>query len=292
MSRLDRVLAALVCPDCRSPLERYGNDLVCTGPAAHRFAIREERPTFLAGAEETARDDEGRSFFNQLKSRLKRSPGLYRGLTAWLSPVLIVDRSRTLFERLGGGDGRVVVNLGSGPKRVGRDAINLDLFPFPGVDVVARATRLPFADASVDGVVTEYVLEHVADAARAVEEIRRVLKPGGLVYVALPFLEPYHESPNDYYRWTAHGIARLFPDYEIVEHGIAEGPTGTLNWVLQEWLSLVLSLGWEPLRRLLSILLMIVLWPIKALDFLVASLPGASTIAAATYYLGRKPLDR
>jgi SAM-dependent methyltransferase len=292
MSRLDRLLPSLVCPDCRRALERRGTELVCAGPSAHRFAVRGEMPIFLAGAEEAARDAESRSFFNMLKAWLKRRPGLYRGLTAWLSPVLIIDRSRALFERLGGGEGRVVVNLGSGPKHVGREAINLDLFPFPGVDVVASATRLPFADASVDGVVTEYVLEHVPDAARAVEEIRRVLRPGGLVYVALPFLEPYHESPNDYYRWTAHGIARLFPDYEIVEHGIAEGPTGTLNWVLQEWLSLVLSLGWEPLRRLLSILFMILLWPIKALDLLVMRLPGASAIAAATYYLGRKPLDR
>lgn len=292
MSQLTRLLPSLVCPDCRTTLERRGDSLVCAGSAAHRFALRGDVPVFLVSGEETERDAESRSFFNRLKTWLKRRPGLYHGLTAWLSPVLIVDRSRALFDHLGGGEGRLVLNLGSGPKRVGRDAINLDLFPFDGVDIVASATRLPFADESVDGVVSEYVLEHVPDAALAIEEIRRVLKPGGLVYVALPFLEPYHESPNDYYRWTANGVTRLFDGYEVIERGIAEGPTGTLNWILQEWLSLALSLGWEPLRRALSILFMILLWPIKALDLLVMRLPQASNIAAATYYLGRKPLAR
>jgi SAM-dependent methyltransferase len=39
--------------------------------------------------------------------------------------------------------------------------------------------RLTFADASFDAVLTEDVMEHVRDDARAFAEIRRVLKPGG-----------------------------------------------------------------------------------------------------------------
>ena len=54
-------------------------------------------------------------------------------------------------------------------------------------DVRADAHRLPFADDSVDWVLLVGVLEHVDDPDRVLEEARRVLKPGGLGYVAVPF---------------------------------------------------------------------------------------------------------
>lgn len=50
---------------------------------------------------------------------------------------------------------------------------------------VASVEQLPFADASVDVVVSSLVMHHLAPEvlARAVREIRRVLKPGGRVFV-------------------------------------------------------------------------------------------------------------
>lgn len=45
--------------------------------------------------------------------------------------------------------------------------------------VVADAMDLPFADQSFDVVTAKHVLYHVADAAGALQEIRRVLVPGG-----------------------------------------------------------------------------------------------------------------
>jgi SAM-dependent methyltransferase len=45
---------------------------------------------------------------------------------------------------------------------------------------------LPFEDASFDGTLMNEVLEHVADEARALSEIFRVLKPGGVLVVISP----------------------------------------------------------------------------------------------------------
>ncbi len=45
------------------------------------------------------------------------------------------------------------------------------------------ADRLPLDDGTIDLVVSHEVFEHIADVPAAVREIRRVLRPGGLVYV-------------------------------------------------------------------------------------------------------------
>lgn len=47
----------------------------------------------------------------------------------------------------------------------------------------ADAARLPFADASFDGVVAMHMMYHVADPATAIAEACRVLKPGGWLAV-------------------------------------------------------------------------------------------------------------
>lgn len=62
-----------------------------------------------------------------------------------------------------------------------------------------QGVELPFADASFDVVISNHVIEHVGDAsaqARHLTEIRRVLKPGGVGYLAVPnrwmLVEPHY----------------------------------------------------------------------------------------------------
>jgi len=50
----------------------------------------------------------------------------------------------------------------------------------------ALAESLPFEDASLDLVILDNVLEHVGDRERTLAEIRRVLAPGGLLYLVVP----------------------------------------------------------------------------------------------------------
>ena len=52
--------------------------------------------------------------------------------------------------------------------------------------VIEDAGTLPFEDASFDGVLCTEVLEHLFDPLGALEEIRRVLRPGGRVVMTVP----------------------------------------------------------------------------------------------------------
>ncbi|HEU4686129.1 MAG TPA: class I SAM-dependent methyltransferase [Nitrospira sp.] len=60
------------------------------------------------------------------------------------------------------------------------------------------AEHLPFADATFDAVVMLEVIEHTASDAAAIRELRRVLKPGGLLILSTPhaglfaWLDPYN----------------------------------------------------------------------------------------------------
>lgn len=91
-----------------------------------------------------------------------------------------------------------------------REYVGIDLKPGPAVDVVAPAEALPFPDGHADVVFSISVLEHVRGQREAVSEIRRVLKPGGVAIVGVPFIWPIHGSPHDYWRWTPHGLEQVF----------------------------------------------------------------------------------
>ncbi len=180
------------------------------------------------------------------------------------------------------------LNLGAGFRSSPDGFFSVDRDRFPGVQVQADLARLPFRDQSVDGILCEMVLEHVleADAARA--EMGRVLRPGGRLFLALPFLWPFHGSPSDYRRWTLPGVAAEMADYETVRAGVSGGPTTTLVNVFHEWLSIALSFGSESLYRGLFLLLVPLLAPLKALDLLLVRHPRAGQIAALLYFHGRR----
>ena len=94
----------------------------------------------------------------------------------------------------------------------------LDMRPGPGVDVVAPSQAMPFEDGTFDTVVCLEMLEHDAAPWLTVEEIRRVLKPGGtLVMTACGISHPKHAYPSDYWRFTAEGMRVLLQRFEIVD---------------------------------------------------------------------------
>lgn len=53
-------------------------------------------------------------------------------------------------------------------------------------DVHGDLTELPFPDASFDAILCLHVLDYVADDARAMRELRRVLAPGGFAVIQIP----------------------------------------------------------------------------------------------------------
>jgi SAM-dependent methyltransferase len=107
--------------------------------------------------------------------------------------------------------------------------IAFDIYPTGGTSFVADAHRIPLADRSVDVVWVQAVLEHVYRPDVVVAEIRRVLKPAGLVYAETPFLQPVHEGAFDFTRFTVSGHTMLFGGFQPLMSGPIGGPGAMLN---------------------------------------------------------------
>jgi SAM-dependent methyltransferase len=67
----------------------------------------------------------------------------------------------------------------------------------------------PLETASVDVVLCTETLEHVPDTSRFLEEMARVLRPGGRAILTVPFSARYHYIPHDYWRFTPACLERI-----------------------------------------------------------------------------------
>jgi SAM-dependent methyltransferase len=186
-----------------------------------------------------------------------------------------------------------VVDLGAGGRRISPGTIAVDFVADGNTDVVADVQRLPFADASIDLVYATGLLEHVVDERAVIAEIGRVLKPGGIAHLEVPFLEQYHEDPIDVRRLTAPGLERALASagFDTLESGPHIGPTVTLLNTTARWWALWLE-GESRLAKALSFgvfaFLSTVFWPFKFLDALLIQKRGAHTLALGVYVTGRK----
>jgi SAM-dependent methyltransferase len=88
------------------------------------------------------------------------------------------------------------------PLFAGRKYVGCDMRAGPGVDQVEDISRMTLADESVPSIVCVETLEHVFEVRRAVDEIIRVLAPGGIVMISTPFNFYLHNYPGDYWRLT------------------------------------------------------------------------------------------
>lgn len=132
------------------------------------------------------------------------------------------------------------------------------------------------------------MLEHVENPKSVVDEMHRILKPGGHIYSIVPFIFGYHSAPSDYYRWTKEGIRNLFCSFDEIEVGVYSGPTSSMLIILQEWLAMLLSFRSRVLYQLLYIFFMILLTPFKLIDFYLRKHPEAHKTAATLYFIGKK----
>ncbi len=135
--------------------------------------------------------------------------------------------------------GGLVLDCGAGRRPVYfENVVNFEIVPYDSTDVLGVGEELPFKDHSFDAVISIAVLEHVKDPWRCAREIIRVLKPGGELICAVPFLQPVHGYPNHYYNMTAQGLQTLFDhalcvDRTAVTEGM--GPVHALTWILRSW---------------------------------------------------------
>ena len=111
-------------------------------------------------------------------------------------------------------EGAVVLDLGCGRgtfERAGRQfkIVGVDLEPLKTSDFVqADASRLPFITNCFDVVISNNSLEHIENLAGALEEIGRVLKSSGSLYIAVPDATTITDR---LYRWLSRGGGHVNP---------------------------------------------------------------------------------
>ena len=132
------------------------------------------------------------------------------------------------FAEFAAAQGRHVLEIGVGAGtdhvnwlRAGARAIGIDLTTagvkltreraalegLPAKVFVADAEALPFAGAAFDEVYSYGVLHHTPDTRRAIQEVHRILRPGGAAKVMI-----YHRpSIVGFFLWTYYCAARLRP---------------------------------------------------------------------------------
>ncbi|HUD52190.1 class I SAM-dependent methyltransferase [Parvibaculum sp.] len=82
---------------------------------------------------------------------------------------------------------------------------------------VGNALSLPFPDATFDRIICSEVLEHIPDYKQAINEIERVLKPGGTFVASVPrwFPEQICWALSDDYHNEPGGHVRIFRESEL-----------------------------------------------------------------------------
>ena len=186
------------------------------------------------------------------------------------------------------GSGAKILDLGSGNRRRANHVINLEIVSGPEIDVVADGHLLPFKNEVFDAVILEAVLEHVPMPGTVVAEVYRVLKSGGRIYAAVPFLQGYHASPEDYQRYTIWGLENLLSDFRKISSGTCVGPTSALHWVFREYIGVLLSFGNLWLYKSISLIVGWLTFPFVYLDALLKYNKNSDVIASAVFFIGQK----
>ncbi len=82
---------------------------------------------------------------------------------------------------------------------------------FSQIDIVSDILDIPEPDASFDAVLCTEVLEHLPDPVRALDEMARLLRPGGMFIITAPFWSLTHFAPYHY----ATGFNRYFYEFHL-----------------------------------------------------------------------------
>src|SRR3989344_99922 len=154
------------------------------------------KPVFIAG-QNFARFSESldAGLVNKLKRFFKNLPRLYSFLFYVINPALFLGRKPNYILSLLPPDA-IVADIGSGARRLHPKIINVDVYPWTEVDIIADAHDLPFASESVDGVILSWTLEHLADPQQVLSELHRVLKSGGYIFIFNYFTYLYSPPPK------------------------------------------------------------------------------------------------
>lgn len=180
-------------------------------------------------------------------------------------------------------DAEILV-IGAGDTSIRGNATYTDVAFGANVHCIADAHDLPFPERSFDACIAVAVLEHVAAPYRCVDEIMRVLRPGGYVYAETPFMQPVHMGAYDFTRFTYLGHRRLFRYFEEIHSGISGGPGTSAGQLIRYALT---SVSDKPsIKKWLKLVGLVSTVPFRWLDKISDSNISAYDSASGFYFFG------
>ena len=97
---------------------------------------------------------------------------------------------------------------------------------------IVDSERLPLADAQADALTSFSVIEHQPDKRRALDEVARVLKPGGLLAISFDICEP--EMGMTFPEWNGRALTLREFEESVWEHPTLDGGGSLPAWNLDE----------------------------------------------------------
>jgi SAM-dependent methyltransferase len=291
------ICGLLRCPVCGAGLAAEGTALLCINPeCGARYPVVDGIPILIDEKRSVfsfSDFEERRTTFFQRESALKRLARRWLPSISWNPGARrrykqFIDELRHLVSRP-----RILIVGGSAPGMGIDDLLAADQFELvetdvsfgPRTAVVCDGHALPFDPCIFDGVVIQAVLEHVVDPARCVEEIRRVLRPEGVVYAETAFMQQVHGGAYDFSRVTPIGHRRLFHGFAEISSGACCGPGMALGWSVQFFL-LSTSRN-ESIRSAIKVACALTLFWLKYLDLFLKG-PAAMDAASGLFFMGKK----
>ncbi|GAB0057392.1 hypothetical protein SIID45300_01719 [Candidatus Magnetaquicoccaceae bacterium FCR-1] len=148
---------------------------------------------------------------------------------------------------------------------------------------------LPFGAGAFDTVICLEMLEYVPDPVGALREMRRILRPGGRLILATPFLHRW-DTPTDLWRFTAPGLVRIvtLAGWRVETLRVQGGILAVLNNIVRHllvkhakgWRWWLMALIFTPLQR----------WLIRMDPIVTARSPTFATFTTGLILVADNPL--
>jgi len=199
-----QLLRVLVCPQCAGELIQQDGSLVCRA-CGQSVPLQGEAPVFTTPPVDLRPSE-----------KLLRGPNIG---TPWrqanwrflAEQVDKLDKAALILD-VGAGRGDFADLFANHP-----NYLALDVYPYPEVDIVCDLTQAnPFRSGSLDAIVVMNVLEHIYDSRLILASLSKMLAPGGVLIVAVPFMVKIHQAPVDFSRYTHFALQRLGEDHGLV----------------------------------------------------------------------------
>lgn len=101
-------------------------------------------------------------------------------------------------------------------------------------------------DNFADLVLMTEVLEHLKDPELALKEVYRILKKGGKLILTTPHVWPFHEEPNDFFRYTPYSLEFLLKNVGFIRFKIGQSNSFTYT-VCQLMVAQLKNAAYKPI---------------------------------------------